>query len=256
MINSSVLKATRLAMPAMAAAAGYSYGESAGRADDGVKGDGAAAFQRSTKLGANYALCEKGTVLDVLNEIKRKVRQPVTHFDAKSSSVNQIEDKNICTITELLPIFSDYEYAQVDKLEEAIGIGGGGSSTTTQTTSVSGFKSDAAGAEKVLPGIDVVLGSQWGDEGKGKLVDMLSQVSYSSPGNGVNNKNLNLDLLCTLGIRCLCTRRRWLQRRSHDRGRREEVQIPPPPVGDIERQGNVCDRQRSGNTFAFVSQGN
>lgn len=25
-------------------------------------------------------------------------------------------------------------------------------------------------------GIDVVLGAQWGDEGKGKLVDMLSQV--------------------------------------------------------------------------------
>jgi hypothetical protein len=27
--------------------------------------------------------------------------------------------------------------------------------------------------------IDVVLGAQWGDEGKGKLVDMLSQVSFS-----------------------------------------------------------------------------
>lgn len=26
------------------------------------------------------------------------------------------------------------------------------------------------------PGIDVVLGAQWGDEGKGKLVDILSQV--------------------------------------------------------------------------------
>lgn len=26
-------------------------------------------------------------------------------------------------------------------------------------------------------GIDVVLGAQWGDEGKGKLVDLLSQVS-------------------------------------------------------------------------------
>lgn len=25
-------------------------------------------------------------------------------------------------------------------------------------------------------GIDVVLGAQWGDEGKGKLVDLLSQV--------------------------------------------------------------------------------
>ena len=80
MINSSVLKATRLAMPAMAAAAGYSYGESAGRADDGLKGDGAVAFQRSTKLGASYALCEKGTVLDVLKEIKRKVSQPVANL--------------------------------------------------------------------------------------------------------------------------------------------------------------------------------
>ena len=34
--------------------------------------------------------------------------------------------------------------------------------------------------EKRLPtkraGIDIVLGAQWGDEGKGKLVDILSQV--------------------------------------------------------------------------------
>jgi hypothetical protein len=30
---------------------------------------------------------------------------------------------------------------------------------------------------KTKHGIDVVLGAQWGDEGKGKLVDMLSQVS-------------------------------------------------------------------------------
>jgi adenylosuccinate synthase len=29
------------------------------------------------------------------------------------------------------------------------------------------------------PGIDVVLGAQWGDEGKGKLVDILSQVRLS-----------------------------------------------------------------------------
>jgi hypothetical protein len=27
-------------------------------------------------------------------------------------------------------------------------------------------------------GIDIVLGAQWGDEGKGKLVDILSQVSF------------------------------------------------------------------------------
>jgi hypothetical protein len=31
---------------------------------------------------------------------------------------------------------------------------------------------------KTKHGIDVVLGAQWGDEGKGKLVDILSQVSF------------------------------------------------------------------------------
>jgi len=41
------------------------------------------------------------------------------------------------------------------------------------------YHNDTIGKSKSLPGIDVVLGSQWGDEGKGKLVDMLSQVSCS-----------------------------------------------------------------------------
>lgn len=36
-------------------------------------------------------------------------------------------------------------------------------------------KSAAVSKMNEKPGIDVVLGSQWGDEGKGKLVDMLSQ---------------------------------------------------------------------------------
>eukprot|EP00956_Cyclotella_meneghiniana_P025793 scaffold54538_cov66-Cyclotella_meneghiniana.AAC.6 len=38
------------------------------------------------------------------------------------------------------------------------------------------YHNDAIGKSKTLPGIDVVLGSQWGDEGKGKLVDLLSQI--------------------------------------------------------------------------------
>ena len=39
------------------------------------------------------------------------------------------------------------------------------------------YTNDAKASKKnEKPGIDVVLGSQWGDEGKGKLVDMLSQV--------------------------------------------------------------------------------
>ena len=42
------------------------------------------------------------------------------------------------------------------------------------------YTNDAVGKKKDKPGIDVVLGSQWGDEGKGKLVDMLSQVRLST----------------------------------------------------------------------------
>ena len=44
---------------------------------------------------------------------------------------------------------------------------GGGSASSLPS------KSRSAGSDK---GIDIVLGAQWGDEGKGKLVDMLSQV--------------------------------------------------------------------------------
>lgn len=34
-------------------------------------------------------------------------------------------------------------------------------------------------SEQEKHGIDIVLGAQWGDEGKGKLVDVLSQVRCS-----------------------------------------------------------------------------
>jgi len=67
--------------------------------------------------------------------------------------------------------------ARLDNIEKTLG-----ASTTTTTTSTkasstieSRYHNDAIGKERTLPGIDVVLGSQWGDEGKGKLVDLLSQ---------------------------------------------------------------------------------
>ncbi|KAF0763275.1 hypothetical protein AaE_003211, partial [Aphanomyces astaci] len=37
------------------------------------------------------------------------------------------------------------------------------------------IESAVANPKREGPGVDVVLGAQWGDEGKGKLVDMLSQ---------------------------------------------------------------------------------
>ena len=54
--------------------------------------------------------------------------------------------------------------ASVKRMEETLG-------TASQSSNVA-----------TKHGIDVVLGAQWGDEGKGKLVDMLSQVSRDMHG--------------------------------------------------------------------------
>lgn len=67
---------------------------------------------------------------------------------------------------------------RVESIERTLGGGaehgrGSGSSGAEEQK----YRSDAVGPRGSKPGIDVVLGSQWGDEGKGKLVDMLSQVS-------------------------------------------------------------------------------
>jgi hypothetical protein len=57
----------------------------------------------------------------------------------------------------------------VDSIQKTLGVAAHSSSAV--------YSNDAKSKKKSKPGIDVVLGSQWGDEGKGKLVDMLSQVS-------------------------------------------------------------------------------
>jgi hypothetical protein len=62
------------------------------------------------------------------------------------------------------------EIAQgVSRMETTLG--GLKKSSVSSSTNTSGVPSNKNGN-----GIDVVLGAQWGDEGKGKLVDMLSQV--------------------------------------------------------------------------------
>jgi adenylosuccinate synthase len=56
----------------------------------------------------------------------------------------------------------------------------------------------------------VIVGAQWGDEGKGKIVDLLAQDS---------------DLVCRY--------QGGPERRAHDRRRRRDVQDPPDPVGIV-----------------------
>lgn len=59
--------------------------------------------------------------------------------------------------------------AKVETLQQTLGV------ADHTKSKMDGYTNDAKGKKSDKPGIDVVLGAQWGDEGKGKLVDMLSQ---------------------------------------------------------------------------------
>jgi hypothetical protein len=64
-------------------------------------------------------------------------------------------------------------------IDKAIIVAGGGEKKANDGSSA---KQGQRQRQQGRPyGIDVVLGSQWGDEGKGKLVDILSQVSPVLP---------------------------------------------------------------------------
>ena len=58
----------------------------------------------------------------------------------------------------------------MDSIQKTLG------ASDQKAATIGSYHNDAKSNKKAKPGIDVVLGSQWGDEGKGKLVDMLSQV--------------------------------------------------------------------------------
>lgn len=68
----------------------------------------------------------------------------------------------------------------MDNIEKTLGSLKSSASTSNNISSNSyveeSKKSSSSSTGGGVHGIDVVLGGQWGDEGKGKLVDILSQV--------------------------------------------------------------------------------
>lgn len=94
-----------------------------------------------------------------------------------SSNNNDVSkcDSDGPTVLGMLKDLSD----RVSGIERALGSGSGASSSSSSasasTSSSSSTKYVPPSPPKKSYGIDVVLGAQWGDEGKGKLVDMLSQ---------------------------------------------------------------------------------
>lgn len=67
---------------------------------------------------------------------------------------------------------------QKDDAPTVVGLLHGLTASVQRLEATLGTISASSDPSKTKHGIDVVLGAQWGDEGKGKLVDMLSQVSF------------------------------------------------------------------------------
>ena len=85
--------------------------------------------------------------------------------------------------------------SRVSKIEESMGIASSGASASSSTSSGKKYvgQSELARRQTMASakyGIDIVLGAQWGDEGKGKLVDMLSQVRVFVEREKTNVQNL------------------------------------------------------------------
>lgn len=72
---------------------------------------------------------------------------------------------------------TDCEKNKADDASTVVGLLQGLSESVKRMESTLGTTRPSPDSSNQRHGIDVVLGAQWGDEGKGKLVDMLSQVS-------------------------------------------------------------------------------
>ena len=78
--------------------------------------------------------------------------------------------------------------SRVSRIEQSLGISDSSSSSSSISSAAAISNGPSGGQKHELlsrrkttmasknHGVDIVLGAQWGDEGKGKLVDMLSQV--------------------------------------------------------------------------------
>jgi len=118
-------------------------------------------LKRAARLAAPAAAAAAATTVGVVSMTssngddmnKQLVRGAALCDDKKDESV--------------LSMLGDIQ-ARLSALQRTIG-----TSTTSATYHNDAISTKSSSNTK--PGIDVVLGSQWGDEGKGKLVDMLSQ---------------------------------------------------------------------------------
>lgn len=103
--------------------------------------------------------CDDDESSNIKNKLQQQLLQQQQGLGNKVALCEGSNEKN----NSVIGMLGDIQ-KKVESIQEVLGV-------AEQT---SGHYSNSLSSNK-RPGIDVVLGSQWGDEGKGKLVDMLSQ---------------------------------------------------------------------------------
>lgn len=126
----------------------------------------AAFLKRASRLAAPAAFGAAAGGMALLSDNNKN--ENVNNANASTAGVAMCEGKK--GDTSIMGMLGDIQ-SKVESVQEVLGVAEHAKSKRE------GYTSDDAKAKKKRekPGIDVVLGSQWGDEGKGKLVDMLSQ---------------------------------------------------------------------------------
>ena len=126
----------------------------------------------STESGSRYYLSSAPSEEPPTEDTKEvdepiAVAAPAPSATLKNTNTMRVTPENLAAVLRGIT-------GAVSELENSLGLSGEGADGIVGSAVVK----PSSSPKKTK--IDVVLGAQWGDEGKGKLVDMLSQVSSSS----------------------------------------------------------------------------
>ena len=133
----------------------------------------------STESGSKYYLSsapsEEPPTEDTKVDEPIAVAAPAPSATLKNTNTMRVTPENLAAVLRGIT-------GAVNELENSLGLSGEGADGIVGSAVVKPSSSPKKAK------IDVVLGAQWGDEGKGKLVDMLSQVSSNSSGQGLRTR--------------------------------------------------------------------
>lgn len=125
----------------------------------------------ATESGSRYFLAAQRAPEVATNKKQENVKSKTSTSQAKVTDETAVS-KSPLNQTNINAVSADNLH---EMLQQILGTVNELKSVSLELSNIKGESGDSPKQEKKSQVIDVVLGAQWGDEGKGKLVDMLSQ---------------------------------------------------------------------------------